>query len=31
MDTYKADQAKAVSIIHEILSKEARNMHGSIT
>ena len=31
MEAYKADQKLKVDVIHEVLSKEVRNMHGSIT
>ena len=31
MEAYKVDQKLKVDVINEILSKELRNMHGSIT
>ena len=31
MAAYEADQAKNISVIHEVMSKEVRDMHGSIT
>ena len=31
MEAYKVDQKLKVDVIHEILSKEVRSMHASIT